>query len=198
MKAYPDSMSKTLVRDAVLTCLIFSGGFYAYMHRDSIYERAGFAPQDIAAARAHAKAQRLASAIEIKNAEAVTNYTTPRSAVIAKSDDGQYWAQGRINNSSVKFLVDTGASVVVLTPADARKSGIHPDSLEYITPINTAAGQIKAAKTIITSISIGKVTVYNVQAVVIQKGLTHSLLGMSFLGELRKLEVTPEEIILHQ
>ncbi|PHR60358.1 MAG: TIGR02281 family clan AA aspartic protease [Robiginitomaculum sp.] len=191
-------MSNTLVRDAVLTCLIFSGGFYAYMNRDSIYERAGFAPQDIAAVRAHAKAQRQTSTTEIKNAEAVTRYATPRSAIIAKSDDGQFWAQGRINNSSVKFLVDTGASVVVLTPSDARKSGIHPDSLEYTTPVNTAAGQIKAAKTIITSISIGKVTVYNVQAVVIPKGLTHSLLGMSFLGELRKLEVTPEELVLHQ
>ena len=64
------------------------------------------------------------------------------SAVISKSDDGQYWANARVNNTQVKLLVDTGASVVVLTPKDAKKAGLRPDELEYDAPMNTAAGKL--------------------------------------------------------
>ena len=43
---------------------------------------------------------------------------------ISKSSDGHFWTEARVNSSSVKFLVDTGASVVALTPLDAQKAGV--------------------------------------------------------------------------
>ena len=45
------------------------------------------------------------------------------AAAIAKASDGHYWAQGDVNGASVRFLVDTGASAVALTPADAERLG---------------------------------------------------------------------------
>ena len=188
-------MANTLIRDAVLISAIFAGGIYAFLNRDTIYEYAGIDPQTIADARENAKAKKQ----KITRPEQTASATMiGHSAVIAKSPDGQYWAEASVNDMPVKFLVDTGASVVVLTPQDAKKAGLRPDNLTYNVPMNTAAGKIMAANTDIASIAVGDVVLHNVRAVVIPRGLTHSLLGMSFLGELRKLEVTPEELILKQ
>lgn len=190
-------MGNTLIRDAILISGVFAGGIYAYLNRDTIYEYAGVDPQTIAAARNDAKAKkRKAAQPEPEQMASVT--MSDHSAVINKSSDGQYWADAMVNDQQVKFLVDTGASVVVLTPKDAKKAGLRPENLTYNAPMNTAAGQIMAAHTEIASIAVGNVIVHNVRAVVIPRGLTHSLLGMSYLGELRKLEVTPEELILKQ
>ncbi|HQT54100.1 MAG TPA: TIGR02281 family clan AA aspartic protease, partial [Phenylobacterium sp.] len=50
---------------------------------------------------------------------------------IAKASDGHYWAQGTVNGSSVRFLVDTGATAVALTAADAQRLGFDPAKLDY-------------------------------------------------------------------
>jgi len=64
------------------------------------------------------------------SAEAATRPPTPRRrgrrARIAKSSDGHYWANGRVNGENVRFLVDTGATAVSLTPDDARRLGFEP------------------------------------------------------------------------
>ncbi len=190
-------MANTLIRDAILISGIFASGFLAFYHRDTIYEYAGIDPQTIAMARENAKANRQELSQETPQQQTAAA-AHERTTTISKSPDGQYWANAMVNNEQVKFLIDTGASVVVLTPKDAEKAGLRPKDLTYNAPMNTASGQVMAAHADIASISIGNVIVHNVRAVVIPKGLTHSLLGMSFLGELRKLEVTPEELILRQ
>src|SRR5579862_4343917 len=70
--------------------------------------------------------------------QAVATTTTPTaveldnsSLRIVASDDGHYRVDGLVNGASVQFLVDTGASVVLLTPDDARRAGIDPDRLQY-------------------------------------------------------------------
>ena len=50
-------------------------------------------------------------------------------ARIARADDGHYWATGEVEGEQVRFLVDTGATAVSLTPADARRFGIDPRAL---------------------------------------------------------------------
>ncbi|PHR92181.1 MAG: TIGR02281 family clan AA aspartic protease [Robiginitomaculum sp.] len=188
-------MSNNLIRDAILASLIFSGGFYAFLHRDKIYEYAGISPQDIVNVREANKA----SSNPVAHAPTASPiHVGDHSTTISKAADGQYWTMAHVNNSEIRFLIDTGASVVVLTPDDAQKAGLRPDSLEYDVPVNTASGQIFAASVELASVSVGNVLIYNVRAVVIPKGLTHSLLGMSYLGELQKLEVTSEELTLRQ
>ena len=191
-------MANNLIRDAILISGIFASGVFAFVNRDSIYEYAGIDPQTISDARDRAKAKRQEAIKPAAMPAPATQSVYGYSAVISKSADGQYWANARVNNTQVKLLVDTGASVVVLTPKDAKKAGLRPDELEYDAPMNTAAGKVMAAHTEIASLSVGNVTVHNVKAVVIPKGLTHSLLGMSYLGELRKMEVASSELTLHQ
>lgn len=187
-------MSNHLIRDALIASSIFAGGFYLFTHRPLIYEFIGIHPQDIVDARAARE-----EAATITTAAEVTTVSLGGSAAsIRKAQDGQFWTDARVNSSHIRFLVDTGASVIALTPTDARKAGFNPKVLEYTAPINTAAGQIMAAPITLKFVSVGNVSVRNVRAVIIPQGLTHSLLGMSFLGELQRVEATKETLILRQ
>lgn len=119
-----------------------------------------------------------------------------RTASLRKEGDGHYWASARVNDMPVKFLVDTGASLVVLTERDARRIGINTDKLQRTAEVRTAAGRVKASTTTIAEIRIDDVSIRNVPAVIIEEGLEHSLLGMSFLNRLDRWDVTPSAIVI--
>lgn len=121
-----------------------------------------------------------------------------RTASLRKEGDGHFWATAYVNGMPVKFLVDTGASLVALNERDARRIGLDPDKLEQNARVRTASGEVKAATATIAKIEIDGVVIKNVQAVVIDKGLEHSLLGMSFLNRLDGWDVTPTAIVLRQ
>jgi aspartyl protease family protein len=121
-----------------------------------------------------------------------------RTASLRKEGDGHYWATAMVNDIPVKFLVDTGASLVALSKRDARRIGIDTDHLDRNAEVRTAAGRVKAATTSLDQIMIDGVTVKNVSAVIIDEGLEHSLLGMSFLNRLQGWDVTTNAIIIHQ
>lgn len=122
----------------------------------------------------------------------------PRSAstVTIPRSNGQFFTQGRVNTGSVRFLVDTGASTVALTLNDAKKSGINIHKLDYSTPVDTANGRTMAAAVTLKELRIGGIRVRNVRALVLKDGLHISLLGMTFLGELQKVEATPTRLTL--
>lgn len=123
---------------------------------------------------------------------------TPASfAAVARSGDGHYWAQADIDGQPIRFLVDTGATNVVLTRADARRLGIDPDVLTYDRPVMTAEGRTEAAAVVLDHLSIAGARVNRVEALVIGDGLETSLLGMSYLGRLSRFEATPTALILH-
>ena len=121
-----------------------------------------------------------------------------RTASLRKEGDGHYWATARVNGAVVKFLVDTGATMISLTKRDARKIGVDTDKLERVVDVRTAAGRVKAGTVFIEKIEIDGVVLENVQAVVLDEGLEYSLLGMSFLNRLEGWYVTPGAIIIHQ
>ena len=110
--------------------------------------------------------------------------------------DGQFWTDARVNSGHVKFLVDTGASAVALTLNDAKKAGIRTHELNYNVPISTAGGKNMAAYVDLKSISVGAITLRNVRALVVPEGLDTSLLGMTYLGQLQKVEATPNALLL--
>ena len=120
------------------------------------------------------------------------------SVVSIPRTNGPFFTQGRVNSGSVRFLVDTGASTVALTLEDARKSGVKINTLVYNIPVDTANGRVMAANTMLKEVRIGGVRVTNVRALVISEGLHISLLGMTFLGELQKVEVMPNQLILRR
>lgn len=115
---------------------------------------------------------------------------------IPKSQDGHYWAEARVNDASVKFLIDTGATIVALTPSDALRLGVDADELKYDRLVTTAMGKTEAAVVKLRSVHIGQTEVRDVDAIVIREGLSTSLLGMSYLGRLSGFEATRTALIL--
>ncbi|MBQ1541286.1 MAG: TIGR02281 family clan AA aspartic protease [Caulobacteraceae bacterium] len=119
-----------------------------------------------------------------------------QAAEVVKAADGHYWAEGDVNGSRVKFLVDTGASAVALTAADAQRLGFQTASLDYNRKVITANGEARAAQVKLASVSVAGARVADVDALIIDKGLETSLLGMTYLGRLSKIEATRSAMIL--
>lgn len=115
---------------------------------------------------------------------------------IPRAGDGHYWADGEVNGRTVRFLVDTGATAVALTPQDAQRLGVDPATLRYGYRVVTAGGQIRAASVKLASVTVAGARVDDVDALVIEKGLDTSLLGMTYLGRLSRFEASRGRLVL--
>jgi len=117
-------------------------------------------------------------------------------AQVVKSADGHYWAEANIDGKAVRVLVDTGASVVALTRADALRLGVDPEPEAFTGKVQTASGVVRAAPVQLKTISVAGARVDRVEALVVEQGLEHSLLGMSYLGRLSAFSATPAGLTL--
>lgn len=111
---------------------------------------------------------------------------------------GHFVVEGRAEDTPVRFLVDTGASLVVLSPDDARRIGLDPDGLDYSQRVATANGMTWAAPVTLKRLSVGPITLSNVRASVNRAAMDMSLLGMSFLNRLSGYEVRGDKLILRR
>jgi len=106
-------------------------------------------------------------------------------------------ARAAIDGTTLGFLVDTGASTVVLKPADAEKAGVDVAALKFTVEVQTANGTTFAAPVRLKSISIGPILITDVEALVAKPGnLKENLLGISFLKRLRSYEVSGDFLTL--
>lgn len=121
-----------------------------------------------------------------------------RAAFIDREDDGHFWARADVSGTQVKFMVDTGASIVALTYFDAQRLGLKPEELDFDSEIRTAGGVTYGAPVTLESIRVGKVKIENINAVILRTELEQSLLGMTFLGELHSYEVRQGQMIIRQ
>lgn len=111
--------------------------------------------------------------------------------------DGHYHVDAEINGRSVAVLVDTGASVVALTADDADAAGIFVTERDYTGRIQTANGAARVAPVLLDEVTIGDITVRDVRAVVSEPGaLSVSLLGMTFLNQLDRVDMRSGKLIL--
>jgi aspartyl protease family protein len=115
---------------------------------------------------------------------------------VLKAADGHYWADALIDGKAVRVMVDTGASVVVLTPADAARLGLRLKADDFSGSLITASGPVRAARVALETVAVAGTRVDRVEALVVERGLPHSLLGMSYLGRLSSFSATPSEITL--
>jgi aspartyl protease family protein len=124
---------------------------------------------------------------------------TGRRASIAAAPDGHFYADATINGRTVPVVVDTGATVVVLTEATANKLGIFPARSAYTERVQTANGEVAAALVRLREVRLGAVRIGDVEALVLPgKSMELNLLGMSFLGRLAGYEASGGKLILSQ
>ena len=105
----------------------------------------------------------------------------PQSVTLAAGASGHVLAEGMVNGGAVRFVVDTGASLVALPGSDAIRLGIDYRKGEAGT-IQTAAGPTPAYRVKLNTVRIGGIELNNIDGVVIENGLPVALLGMSFLS----------------
>jgi aspartyl protease family protein len=113
-------------------------------------------------------------------------------------DDGHFHAEAQVDGVTVLFLVDTGASEVVLSPDDARRLGFDPDRLAYTQVFHTANGTVRGAPVRLGEIVIGPIRLTDVRASVNEAPMPRSLLGMTFLGRLGGYEVSGGKLTLRR
>ncbi len=118
---------------------------------------------------------------------------------LSSGRDGHFHADSRVNGRMIDFLVDTGASLVVLRETDAAMIGIRPMRGDYTATVATANGKTKAAPVKLERVEIGDITVFDVRALVMpDEALSQNLLGVAFLSKLRRYEVADGRMMLEQ
>jgi aspartyl protease family protein len=108
-----------------------------------------------------------------------------RELTVAEDANGGYQVIGAVNGAAVRFLIDTGASDIVLTGTDAHAAGIDVEALDYGRAFATANGVAHGATATVKQLQVGGIVLNNVRVSVQREGLGVSLLGMSFLRQLK-------------
>ena len=122
-----------------------------------------------------------------------------RSLMLESDRQGHFQVEARVEGRYIDFVVDTGASLVVLRESSAAQAGIRPQPHDYTATAVTANGKIKAAPAKIDRIEVGGITVYDVPAIVLpDEALGKNLLGVSFLSRLKRYEYANGRLVLEQ
>jgi aspartyl protease family protein len=116
--------------------------------------------------------------------------------VIPAGPSGHFIANAEVNGYQVRFLIDTGASIVMLTPDDAQRVGLRPFKDDFSLRLHTPNGDMRGAPVILGDVRLGPIEIVDVEATVVEVPSEFSLLGMSFLGRLQGYEVRNGELVL--
>ncbi|TDK47468.1 retropepsin-like aspartic protease family protein [Antarcticimicrobium luteum] len=117
---------------------------------------------------------------------------------VPRSPDGHFYLTLLVNDAPVNFMVDTGASAVVLSARDAARAGIDTGTLAYTGRANTANGMVRTAPVRLDRIGLGPVSDRNVRAWVNQGEMDTSLLGMSYLERWGRIEIVGRSLVLER
>ncbi len=117
----------------------------------------------------------------------------PARHELRRSPDGHFYAEARVNGTPVRFLVDTGASLVALSATDAARAGIRPGDARAAAI--AAGGEIEIAPVTIERIELGPLDARRIRGAVV-KELPVSLLGQSFLREAGGVEIGGDRMVL--
>ncbi len=116
--------------------------------------------------------------------------------IVPAGPNGHFMVDAVVDGVEIRFLVDTGATSVVLTADDAERLGYRLDGLDHSERYQTANGEILGAPVVLPELRIGDLEIADVRASVIRAPLSTSLLGMTFLSRLESFEVRNEGLIL--
>lgn len=116
---------------------------------------------------------------------------------VPRAEDGHYYLTLQINGTPVPFIVDTGASGMVLSRQDAERLGIDPASLRFLGEASTANGVVRTARVNLPLVELGPFRNEEFQAYVNDGEMEGSLLGMDYLGQFH-MEFSDGRLVLRQ
>jgi len=115
---------------------------------------------------------------------------------VPRSPDGHFYLTLQIGGQPVRFTVDTGATYIVLSPDDARRIGLDPETLAYLGQAETANGTVRTARVKLDNVLLGPIIEDNIPAYVNEADMDSSLLGMSYLNRFERIEIANGKLIL--
>lgn len=121
--------------------------------------------------------------------------TEDRIIRIKAEGDGHYYIEGSADGVTLKFMIDTGATNIVLQTEVAER--LHVGPLNFDLPTYTANGVTQSAEITIRRLTVGPYTVSDVPAIVNHGPLNMPLLGMSWLRLFRSIEIENGVMTLH-
>ncbi len=111
------------------------------------------------------------------------------SYTLDRHRDGHFYLTLEVNDKSVDFIVDTGASGIVLTQSDAKRIGLDPDQLIYLGRANTSNGTVSIASVVLDSVRLGEIEDRRIRASVNGGAMEDSLLGMTYLSRFGDIRI---------
>lgn len=115
---------------------------------------------------------------------------------LARAPDGHFYADAIINGATVHVLIDTGATTVALTRADAQAAGLQFATGDFTGTAKTAGGDVALKPVTLDRVGIGPVEARNIEAVVVDSNLNVSLLGQSWLRRVGNVQIAGDRMIL--
>jgi len=122
--------------------------------------------------------------------------TVPNESVYRRARDGHFYVDADVNGARIRFLIDTGATFIALSPEDARTAGLRIFESDYTARTSTANGVTRVAPVTLRQVELEQMQFFDVRAVVLERPMPVSLLGMSFLSRLQSYETRNDELVL--
>ncbi|MDB5714292.1 MAG: family clan aspartic protease [Sphingomonadales bacterium] len=115
---------------------------------------------------------------------------------LVRAPDGHFYADASVNGATIHVLVDTGATTVALTRADAQAAGLQFSPGDFTGTAQTAGGDVALKPVKLDRVGIGPVEAHNVDAVVVDSRMSVSLLGQSWLRRVGNVQITGDRMVL--
>ena len=113
-----------------------------------------------------------------------------------RAADGFFYVDAIVNGAAIRFLIDTGASVVVLRLEDAVRAGLAVDPKQFSVTAETANGHMPMARVTLDEVVVGSVRKRLVAAAVVHHGPGVSLLGQNWLSQLSSMTIAGNRMVL--
>ena len=117
---------------------------------------------------------------------------------LPRAPDGHYYVTAEVNGAAIDFLVDTGASDIVLSRADAARIGLDLENLAFLGSARTANGVVPIAYSRLKTIQLGPYLDQGISVAINGGEMEKSLLGMSYLGLFGRIEIAQDQLILRR
>ena len=133
---------------------------------------------------------------DLSNRESIVSKKNASETTIRMNEDGHFHATVLVNDVEIEFLIDTGATHIVLSKEDAEKLDYDLSKLIFWGKSNTANGIVETAPVRLQSVKLGQFSDKNVLAYINKGIMKQSLLGMSFLNNFSSVEFQRETLYL--
>lgn len=122
--------------------------------------------------------------------------TAENQIILSRAMDGHYYLDAQVNGEPINFVVDTGATGIVLSERDAKAAGIDIGALAYVERAMTANGEVRTAPVTLETLRVGPLEDRRVRATVNEGAMDRSLLGMDYLQRFSSVEITGGKMVL--